>query len=338
MNKNIKGNNKTFPKCLSEINSQDIKSAVDDVDKTCKYLASVRSRSSIRTKTKGLVLHYPLLTENSLSTDSMITINKALEHEYINLLAIAFGDKIFAEIDMAKASVSDLLRQYHTNIDFNDDKILSGDSSIDGMLSSIAREEVVFTEEVNMSIKDSTNEEINKLNEEGLIHFDEELNDSILNQLTFTSLMEEATKPPKATKKPANPSTTKVGNTVVSSFDYKKLNMLSPTIVTTTITVVATKNGKPIPNIGAVTRTIEFGVKAVSHPIPSEDIVYYLSHDLKKSNFLLSAIRWASGELKTLTMLFDAENQKKLAVHAREKNKNRYWWKKLEYMADSNVP
>jgi hypothetical protein len=113
---------------------------------------------------------------------------------------------------------------------------------------------------------------------------------------------------------------------MVNNMDFKKINNLSPTIVTFDL-IYESEAGN------LIKKPAMFGVKAVAHQLNSNDVRYYLSDTVKDKFKLFRFIQWTTGEIKLVKdLILNASSMKKMAVDT--KHKNTFWWRKLSSLAE----
>lgn len=116
--------------------------------------------------------------------------------------------------------------------------------------------------------------------------------------------------------------------------DTNKLNSSLPTVVTTEMDMLA-KDGNGIAQGTMVKKPIKFGVKTVVHSVSSEDIVFYLTDNTRKSNLVTKLIKFTTGEVKLFRdLLFDTERVKKIARDSK-KGRSGAIWNKLNTVYNS---
>jgi|GEM_PF-2909439 len=250
--------------------------------------------SSIKSRTKDLVLQYPLLLSDTISLDTATLLSRSLEHEYVNLVSILLNSSNIQKADGTKEiSATEFITQYHKNINRS------------------------YFENV-------TPTDIEKSHKSLLESIDSKLNTDILNNFTIPRYLSEA--------KNSNAGGNRNGQGVpqssyvkanIDKYDIKKANDLTPTTVSATINWLVDQQ--------VVTQNITFGVKTVIHPVSSDDVVYYLSDTVKDSNKFFQLIRWTSGEIKLFKdLLLAVDMNKKMAKQ--NTSKDNYWWRKLSTM------
>lgn len=345
--------------------------ALDTANNVYTYITSINSRNTIRDRSANLVLNYPNLFSRGISSDYVSIINKALDHEYISLLLIIMNNRILTQVETDGGDTASILKQFHTNIDdrrsvFND--VMNAIKTEDANLLDLDAQFLV--ESINYEFRDGTDKELEMINEENMIPIEEILNESIINRINIPNvILNEAknssnngNKSSKKKKTPSNnnsinnQSNNNTNNNQTNSdkkpkenkskafakidhsnVDYKKLNSLSPTIITAKLLLVPSKDGKPIQGAKPINASITFGVKSVIHPLDSDDIILNLGK-LKDPNFFVRLCKWLTGEIKFTKffsdVIFNASNEKERII--REKNGSSYWWNKLKNLSKSS--
>lgn len=308
-------------------------------------IKNIRARNSIKHRTKDLVLQYPVLSSNSISSDTIQIVSRALEHEYVNILTVLMNSEIQHEVSNdGDATAANYLKNYHTNI---------------------YRSVSSYAESVSIS-------EISKASQELLVKFEESINMQNLNNLSFpNSILIEAGKKGKNTTnkdalrissdlyKRAKDTESKAreieknnrqkeeelkkrereierrnslstnADSGIQKMEVKKLNDMSPTIVKNTIKVKDKE-------AGVFDKTITFGVKCVIHPLQSEDVIYYLSDSVKDSSKLFRLIQWTTGEIKFFRdLVASLDTVRKTAITSTKRDS--FWWRKLQSMSKDNL-
>jgi hypothetical protein len=258
-------------------------------------------RNSIKNRTKDLILQYPLLASSSISSDTVQMCAKALEHEYVNILTVLINSQIQTEFSEDEAKdTQTFLKRYHTNIYKNG----------------------------SAYVNETSEHELTRASRELLEAYDNAINLESLNEMSYPKSILEA--PKKITEKiqEANEEKNTKKNTTQASFDTKKMNDMSPTLVKAMIKVRDNNN--------VYDKPIQFGVKCVTHPLDSEDIIYYLSDTVRDNSKFFRLIQWTTGEIKFFRdLVASLDSVKRTAINAT--NKNTFWWRKLKSMSQDNL-
>ncbi|QXN70136.1 hypothetical protein INTERNEXUS_95 [Bacillus phage vB_BspM_Internexus] len=261
-------------------------------------------RGSIKYRAKDLIAHYPVLFSDNLTSHSVQLVNRALEHEYVNML------KLLIQNDGADGfeNTASYLKGYHQNI--------SHDANLDSHLSK-------STDELERRFSESviTENDLRDANKKLLESFSDDLNLQVLNDSTvskeYKNLLEDK-KDDSNNKKVEKELSAKPK---IDNTEIKKANELTPTNVSVDIDYET--------NNGTVHKTISFGVKCVAHLLDSQDIEYFLPNAVITKTPIMRMIQWTSGEIKFFKdFLFSIDEIKRTAVKSNDKNS--FWWRKLQ--------
>lgn len=338
----------SIEKTLDTVN--DAQSAINAGKTAFGKIANVRK--TVGRVSKNSLLQFPLLVSSSLSEETLIILNKALEHDYISLILLALNNILVSEIK-PNDTLGDVLKRIHTNIDVTTGEMLSNYAKASGSDTiTIRNEEVEGFSIESVTFEDSTDAELNRLNEQSVLYpIGEELNSSILNHATIPEVVLKEARGEKLTveldggsddHRSAYKDNRKVNDFKnsnkqndggsIKSIDYKKLNTLAPTLVKCKI-AVSMKDSKQINYVD-----IMFGVKTVLHPIDSGMYVEELNEIFKTNKFPVRLVKWLTGEMKTRDFLFNLTAAKKRALktHGKNAEANGFWWTKLRELAKSD--
>lgn len=267
-------------------------------------------KGSIKYRSKDLIAQYPVLFSDNLTSHTVQLVNRALEHEYVNIL------KLLIQNDGADnfQNTGSYLKGYHQNI--------SHDANLNSYLSKSSDElEKRFSESV------ITENDIRDANNKLLESFSSDLNLRVLNEATvdkeFKGLLEaedkKDTKENKDDKKSQEMESS--AKPKIDTTEIKKANELMPTNVS--VEIDYTKGDK------LVHKNITFGVKCVAHLLDSQDIEYFLPNTVITKTPIMRMIQWTSGEIKFFRdFLFSLDEIKKTAIKTNDRNK--FWWRKLQ--------
>jgi hypothetical protein len=305
-----------------------------DHDKVAAVLAaSARTRStSIRYRAKELVAQYPVLFSDNVTPNTVQLINRALEHEYVNLLKLLIQNDNMAG---GFTSTGNYLKQYHQNVghDTNADAVLKGAADLD----------TAFKESTMMS------KAIEDVNRELTIPIEEDLNFRTLNEDTviakeYQRIMTEArrgggrrhgaqqradadsTSKSSGDKGQKGPKDLTAARPNIDNMEIKKANEITPTNISVELNYTDPDSNQ------FVKRNITFGVKCVAHLLESDDIEYYLPNTVVTRTPIMRAIQWTSGEIKFFRdFMFSIDEIKKTATKAADRNN--FWWRKLQTLS-----
>jgi hypothetical protein len=295
------GKNKSTKTELDK-NAEEIAKALADV-------STVRG-NSIKYKAKGLIAQYPVLYSDNVTSGTVQLLNRALEHEYVNLIKLLIQNEKTISADV---NTREFLKRYHDNI-YND-------RVLDSTLNDVKNESLVLEKHID------------EVSREYLTPIEEDLNYRTLNEDTITKeykkLMKENNIILEANdddKKEEKPRVVKHDSAEanISQLEIKKANELTPTNVSVDISV---SKGNTIHQ-----RKITFGVKCVAHLLNSEDIEYYLPNSVITRTPIMKLIKWTTGEIKFFRdFLLSVDEIKKTAIKGNQRNN--FWWRKLQELS-----
>jgi hypothetical protein len=257
------------------------------------------NNNSIKYRAKNLIAQYPILYSDNVSSSTVQLLNKALEHEYVNLIRLLVQN---VGADDNFASTSQFLGNFHQNI--------YSDRNLDPGLNESM---------VNIALKEA--------NKELLTPIEEDLNARSLNEATITKehkALLEAGKGDKDKPKDDHSEGVKSSEAKIDKVEITKANELTPTSVSSDISYI--KDGVKFD------KTINFGVKCVAHLLNSKDIEQYLPNSVITKTPIMRAIQWTTGEIKFFKdFLLNVDEIKDLA----NKNNSRdtFWWRKLQELS-----
>lgn len=288
--------------------------------------------NSIKYKAKELIAQYPVLFSDNLTSHSVTLVNRALEHEYVNLL------QLLIQNDGVKGgfkNTAQYLGGFHQNI--HNDRNL--DDTLNTAIGHLSKTGTVSNETLNESVV--LKKAISDVSKELLVPVAEDLNYRSLNEesidVKFASLVEDWVNHQSGQQGPKmkdqvdkeqndneynqNKSS---ATAQITSTEIKKANELTPTHVT--VELDYQENGVP------QKRKITFGVKCVAHLIESNDIEYYLPNSVITRTPIMRAIQWTTGEIKFFRdFMFAIDEIKKTAIKGN--NKGGFWWRRLQQLS-----
>lgn len=326
-----------------------------------KHIARMKTQSSIKTQAKNLILQYPMLFSDDNSTSSMELISRAMEADYTSLMLVVLNKELSYYMDSSASSLEDILKKYHTNIDAsrglgivneqgediflrpffaNVDRAMSKNTLYEACQTLLLTPEECYKRSVlNESIIPKC-----LLDEAGLTYHKDSVEGVnggtyITNQNKVRPVMESFDIPLSEdgqsgveVKSVSRPKRTAQGGSMdakVSTVDFKKLNNLMPTLVTVKLRLIDKESRTPFE------KEAMFGIKAVVHPLKSDDIRYYLANQVKDKFKLFRLIQWTTGEIKLVKdLILNQDAVKKTALDS--KYKNTFWWRKLSSLANSS--
>lgn len=277
--------------------------------------------SSIKTKTKNLIMQFPLLISENVSIDNASILAEGFERENAILVRLLLQNDLGSltnNLNGSDRSVANMLNTIHTNIDSN----MLYESKL--MIEENLRQLVAIDDKFNKF----------SINEGTLPIYLRESSYSKTNYSKTTN-DENSTKEYKSTN-------ININNNPFDPKMFEKINKLAPTFISMKIHV--SEGGSEKNNIVGektrdITRDIDilFGVKCVVHPLKSDDIIHNISIGFKNST-IFKLVKWTTGEygfFKGLgEILFDFSRMKELGIQASKQSN--YWWFKLKKLKNSN--
>jgi hypothetical protein len=285
--------------------------------------------NSIKYKAKELIAQYPVLFSDNLTSHSVTLVNRALEHEYVNLLQLLIRND---GVKGGFKNTASYLGGFHQNI--HNDRNL--DDTLNPAVGHLAKTGTVSNESLVMK------KAIADVSKEFLTPMSEDLNYRSLNEesidVKFAKLVEDwldhndGEQGPKTKEQEEKEAKDRSHNKKYSSakatidnVEIKKANELTPTQVSVDLQY-HDEGGKEI------NRKITFGVKCVAHLIESNDIEYYLPNSVITRTPIMRAIQWTTGEIKFFRdFMFAIDEIKKTAVKGN--NKGGFWWRRLQQLS-----
>jgi len=254
------------------------------------------SRNSIAKQSDDAILHFPVLTSSALSLDDLTMINKALEREYTTFIRVALGlsDVTILNVN-GDESVLDVKRKYIKKFHQNLGNVTSPSINIESA------------------------------NLECLKPYKEDLRMKSLNESTVKKVISEADADEGSILTALNNrdhnKSSKFTNQLLDN-DVKKANELIPTTIDVPLTIVTTAGE-------SINTNILVGIKAVSHLIPSDEMVYNISTAVETKRGLFRFIQWTTGEIsffKDYLLMMDAAKKQATA----QRSTNSAIWRRLK--------
>lgn len=296
-----------------------------------------KKANSISRRSKDAICYFPVLTSRSISYEEVTMINKVLERQFTTYLRIAIGLDDVIEEEMSKA---EYISRFHVNLDKQLGTAKLFDSAIKGMNESnipytVAKDQFVSPklESYLSNIRTNLNKEIinySPLQEDALaplgrMILKEGRNNSELPEAGSNSPERRGNKKPKKGVLPTdstketiykNPYT----NQLIDN-DVKKANEVIPTTLNVEIRV----KGQAQPTY------ILMGVKTITHPIDSEEMIFNVASAIREKRLFFRTIQWTTGEIKFFKDFVLAMDRIKKNV---EQSRNRTnWWRSLRRLS-----
>lgn len=274
--------------------------------------------NSIKTKTKNLILQFPLLVSENVSIDNASILAEGFERENAILVRLLLQNDLGSltnSLDDANQSVGNMLQSIHTNIDSN-------------MLN-----------ESKMLIEENLRQ---------IVPIEDKFNKFSINEGTLPKYLIESNHNKKSNQNTVNQTIKNTTTLTVQSnpFDpklFEKINKLAPTFISMKLhlavggskTVGNTNINKEKGSIKDI--DILFGVKCVVHPLKSDDIIHNISIGFKNST-IFKLVKWTTGEYGFFKgieeIVFDYSRMKELGIQASKQSN--YWWFKLKKLKNAN--
>ena len=282
--------------------------AFDDEDGPVRAKRAPVSYDSIAKQAKEGTAQFPVLATRSLSYDNIQMIAKACERNFASFLQVVFTMNQITNTD----NPQDFVNQYHQNTNTN----IKGAGDLIGLVFNAAE---VPQEVINKlciafemdSIPFDTQFELKSINEKFIP----------LNTRMMMSMEARGAFNPHQAVKEKLPEDLFVDN------DAKKANELIPTLMHVRI----------LKDMGPDSKYVDFvvGVKAMIHPIKSEDMIDHIVAQLQDRGKLFSLIRWTTGEISFFKdFLLSVDRAKVDAIAKSGKGSTDKIWKLLELRAD----
>jgi len=247
-----------------------------DTDEVNGMLNLKFGRTSIAKKAGNAILQFPVLTTDAISVQDLTMINKALEREYASFVRIATGLEDMMIVDPNKSHgtfKADYIKNFHQNI---------------GTKSNIRIDKNLF-ESMDLS------------NKELLKPFSNDLRVNTLNEMTNSNNINYYGQGRKTTgrqallseyqrKDPGIHDKSQYTSQLLDN-DVKKANELIPTTVDVPIFIMNKQGGAPYQS------DILVGIKAITHLIKSEEMIYNVSTSIQEKRSLFRLIQWTTGEI-----------------------------------------
>jgi hypothetical protein len=272
-----------------------------DADEVRGQLNLKFGRNSISKKAGHAILQFPVLTTDVISVQDLTMINKALERQYATFTAIAMGLDDHLEDGEVKG---DYVRRFHQNIGTRDQlRINAGYFDEDAkLLLTQGNKQALrpYSEDLRMNSLNSMTDRNNR-------------NHYILGETNIRKTLSEADDGLKVRDK------SQYTNHLLNN-DVKKANELVPTTLDISVFM---SNGK-----STVQSNILLGIKAISHLVESEEMIYNVSKAIEEKRSLFRFFQWTTGEIEFFKdYLFMIDRIKREATGRRDDS---HWWRSLK--------
>ena len=288
--------------------SSDVDFDMDDIfnDDDNLFGSSIRrvkrctSNDSIAKQAKHGVMQFPVLASKSLAFSDVQIAAKACERNFAHLLQVIFSMNQISDT----SDPIEYIRQFHQNVDTTG----SGTSAL----------RFVF----NSDLSAVERNDIMRRVQEGLVTFEEMFTLTSLNSKYIPRDTRHGRDDDDDNDVVYNPDWNLPKQLFVDG-DVKKCNELVPTLLHVRI-LRPNDNGKDI--------FIDFivGVKAVVHPLTSEEIIKHVVEVYKDRGTLFKIITWTTGEISFFKDLVLNVDQIKDEIKEVRSGKASTWWSALK--------
>ena len=267
-------------------------------------LKNLVGRKSIASLSKNAIMQFPVLVSDSIPLEQLTMINKALERQYATFIRIAMGLDDIIDSDEIK-NKKEYLQKFHQNF--------SNKTSIHDF-KKLGEDNINLCKPYESDLRLTTlNEMTNKNN----------VNHYILGSGKKQNIILEAPGDDVLTIPVSDRMKFENDKQLVDN-DVKKSNELIPTTITNKIYFHN--------NDGTLCYTeVLYGVKCISHAIPSEELLYNLIKAVEEKRSLFKFIQWTTGEIAFFKdFLFTTDALKREAIGT---NRDSNWWRSLRNRA-----
>lgn len=281
-----------------------------------KYLKNSKSTSINRMAKEG-ILQFPVLISSSVDTEIAYILTKALEKNYASLVQMAVSMNCVTSMDENKG-LEDFIKRFHSNMDTDIDfKSVISNEIIDTLGENYTREELSDLV-LEFALVDNCTGKILTKHRESMRTVMEDFNLDILNDkfkpkgVEYSYSKKDIIREAKISKASASSKTSKN--------EFEKINELVPTTLTIKLNLI---NDKTDDNIGS--RSFLIGVKAVCHPVSSNEMIANVGNSHSKGGSLFNFIRWTTGEISFVKDLVLNVDKIKTDVVNRSKGASPFW-------------
>ena len=311
---------------------KDIMDTVRDIDVngSLQNYFEKKKYSSIAKQSQEGTLQFPVIFPRSLDIDILQIVSKAIERQLSSFTQIVLTMNPILNIDTEK-DMSMYLRKFHQNSDTKTDTNDIQNFLLD--MDDVRENYTLYADEHNtieimIGLFEGLNGSIKKANREDLEVLSEHLRLDILNNKFIprniniykmdSSIVTEA-KNKKHKKSNDDVEEFKLPNKVLLDSDVKKSNELIPTMLHLKLKIV-NKDG-----VTHGTHEYLIGVKAMIHPVSSDEMVSNVVGACRNDNRLFDFIRWTSGETNFLKDFIFNIQEIKGDIKNREAGSSSWW-------------
>ena len=276
----------------------DIHGSVDDYLKKKKY-------SSIAKQSQEGTLQFPVIVSKSLDIENLQTVTRALERQYSSFTQIVLTMNPVLNIETEK-NLANYLRKFHQNSDSKTDLNDATNFFVD--IDNLKENYLVLSDEhgtmavLTGIFEGCSTKQIVEANKGQLKVIVESLKMDLLNnkfipnnqaiyKFTNKNLSSFHNKNILLEVRKNDSDNFNLPNKVLTDNDVKKSNELVPTILHLRLKLIDKKGD----NHG--THDYLIGIKAVIHPVSSDEMINNVVGACRNNNGLFDFIRWTSGEI-----------------------------------------
>ena len=276
----------------------DIHGSVDDYLKKKKY-------SSIAKQSQEGTLQFPVIVSKSLDIENLQTVTRALERQYSSFTQIVLTMNPVLNI-VTEKNLANYLRKFHQNSDSKTDLNDATNFFVD--IDNLKENYLVLSDEhgtmavLTGIFEGCSTKQIVEANKGQLKVIVESLKMDLLNnkfipnnqaiyKFTNKNLSSFHNKNILLEVRKNDSDNFNLPNKVLTDNDVKKSNELVPTILHLRLKLIDKKGD----NHG--THDYLIGIKAVIHPVSSDEMINNVVGACRNNNGLFDFIRWTSGEI-----------------------------------------
>lgn len=324
---------------------------IDGVKEAKRSVASVRNgisdaKNELIPHTKTVAgrsldgtCQFPFLASDTISIDRAATLTNKMERVYASFVQSVVSMNSTIDISVDRSPV-DYLKQFHRNV-----RALESTDELGDYMQRVAEGEysAYYNESMNMvavfSKRDNATRMLlekyhDELQEVGFKHIPaipHVGNNPFYEAPKSTDLLKYMT-PTKSSSRFADDdlkgvNVANITPTVMKDAEVKKLNDMQPYTISVKLMAVNDKN--------EFVQFMDFiiGIKAVLHPVKSDEIIANVTRAIANNGFLFKFIRWTTGELSLFKDILFNVTDVRIDAANRSKGSSR-WWQTFKRMKD----
>ena len=322
---------------------KDIIDLIKDFDASdLERIVQSKKPTSISKAASEGTLQFPVLITRSLDITTLNTTCSALERQYASFTQIAMT---MDQVANSKEGARGYIRRFHQNTGvtytkndlFNDITVLANESVEEALIEADGVKFVLesttakgSTYKVTVDNKEQLESVLESLNLEKLNDKFRPKNLSIMeanHNVTINANAQihriDETRTTRINRSDIMDRRVFNGHNILRDNDVKKSNELVPTTLHIRI-ILVNDNETPIDTIDFIV-----GVKAIMHPIKSEEMIENIYNACKQNGPFFNFIKWTTGEISFMKDLVLRINDTKLDVYNRSSGAS-HWWLALK--------